>query len=91
MHIGEVASRRSKVIEADGREPQSPETLKETPPKIDRRISTNTMPVPKEIRDWQCERNHRLLGKRPLRDSLRDSDSGGGHHPLKTFEFSRRE
>jgi hypothetical protein len=43
-----VASRRAKVIEADGREPQSPETLKETPPKINRRISTYTLPVPKE-------------------------------------------
>jgi len=49
MHIGEVASRRSKVIEADARDdPQSPETLKETPPKTTDAFSTNTLPVPKE-------------------------------------------
>jgi hypothetical protein len=44
----EVASQRPKIIEADAREQQSPETLKETPPKINRHISTNTLPVPKE-------------------------------------------
>jgi hypothetical protein len=37
-----------KIIEADAREPQSPETLKETPPKTTDAFSTSTLPVPKE-------------------------------------------
>jgi hypothetical protein len=68
------------------REPQSPETLKETPPRIDRTHFEQLRCMSRrETEIGSPKGKHRLLGKRPLRDSGRDSDSGGGHHPLSNI------